>query len=97
MYTGQTHPNYGEIGMESAVPTGTGAALPYGQAAPGASAGLVSTSSQVGNQDSAVADIGYSRYTPRAGFADRLSANIVGGNSDPIADGGYSGGATTRI
>lgn len=76
MYTGLTHPNYGEMGMESGIPQGSGGIQGYGNSGPTSGAGLVTTSSQVGNQDSAKADIGYSRYTPKAGFADRLAANV---------------------
>lgn len=98
-YTGEYVPNYGAMGMDpgEGMPTGTGAALGYGNAPPSPSGGIVQTAAQTGSQDSAAAPIGYSRYVPRQGYADRLRANIVGGGSDSLADGGYSSVTTQRL
>jgi hypothetical protein len=103
-YTGEYVPNYGEMGMESMIPQGTGRATPYGQADPTSQAPLMATNSMASNGvDSATSNIGYrgssGPYRPEAGRADRLGANIVGGAGefDGMADGGYSGGATHRM
>jgi hypothetical protein len=96
-YTGEYHPNYGEMGMESMIPQGTGRATPYGQADPTSQAPLMATNSMAGNGvDSAKDGTGYhpeTPYYPAAGRADRLSANIVGGtgNFNSMSDGGYGG------
>ena len=101
-YQGEYHPNYGEMGMESMIPQGTGRATPYGQADPTSQAPLMATNSMAGNGvDSGREDVGYhpeTPYYPAAGRADRLGANIVGGTDfDNIASGGYSGGAVHRM
>lgn len=95
-YTGEYTPNYGQMGMESMIPQGTGRATPYGQADPTSQAPLMATNSMAGNGvDSGQVNIG---YRPESGRADRLQANIVGGTDfDNMATGGYSGGATHRI
>jgi hypothetical protein len=101
-YTGEYSPNYGEMGMESMIPQGTGRATPYGQADPTSAAPLMATNSMAGNGvDSATADIGYhpeTRYYPTMGRADRLQANVIGATDfDNMASGGYSGGAVHRM
>jgi hypothetical protein len=101
-YTGEYTPNYGQMGMESMIPQGTGRAMPYGQADPTSAAPLMATNSMSGPGESAASGIGYhgsmGAYRPEAGRADRLGANIVGGTDfDNIASGGYSGGATHRM
>lgn len=80
-------PNFGQMGTEMPV-GGNGPASPYGQANPTSVAPLMSTGSMQGGIDSAQTHIG---YRPQAGRADRLSANVVGGGSDSIAEGGYGG------
>ena len=87
-FKGLTHPNYGEMGMET-IPQGNGAAIPYGQAPQTSSAATDTGASMQSHVDSAQANIG---YRPLAGRADRLSANIVGGSDfNNMASGGYSG------
>lgn len=76
MAIGLVTPNYGQMGTEM-LPTGTGPALGYGNAPHTASAPTDSIASMQGPLSSAQVNIG---YRPESGRADRLSANIVGGN-----------------
>lgn len=78
-------PNFGQMGTEMPA-GGNGPANLYGMASPTSAAPTDSILSMQGPQDSAQANIG---YRPEAGRADRLAANIVGGHSDRIAQGGY--------
>ena len=67
-------PNFGQMGTEH-LPSGNGAAQPYGLANSTTAAPMMTTNSMQGPQDSAIANIG---YRPESGRADRLGANIVG-------------------
>jgi hypothetical protein len=99
---GELVPNAGEMGMDYAMPQGTGRAQPYGLSAPAPTQGTVQINSMGGGTDSALSNIGYrgtsGPYRPEAGRADRLGANIVGGTDfDNMASGGYAAGATHRM
>jgi hypothetical protein len=79
-------PNDGQLGTVG----GNGPARPYGlanqtSAAPG---DFVQSFGGGRTADSAASATG---YRPVAGRADRLAANIVGGQTFPMEDGGYGG------
>jgi hypothetical protein len=99
--SGEMVPNQAMMGMDYAMPQGTGRAAPYGIADPTPSAPSMGLNT-MGGTDSASSNIGYrgtsGPYRPEAGRADRLGANIVGGTDfGNLESGGYALGATHRI